>query len=94
MALLYRTSAAARYCTLRGRPTSAATLRKLRLKGPEDPGNHGPPFLRDPDSTHCLYEGNGLNCWVDEWVASLTSVQIPRALHLARAAEPIKDHSP
>jgi hypothetical protein len=94
MALLYRTKDAAQYCTSLGRPVSPATLRKLRLKGPDDPGNRGPAFLRDPNSDHCLYSDDVLRTWVDEWTVSLTTAQIPRAAHLARASDGVNDPSP
>jgi len=65
-----KTSAAARYIGL-----SASWLRKQRLRGPDDPRQPGPPFIRLAGT--CLYEISDLDAWLDE--AKRRSTTEPRA---------------
>ncbi len=44
---------------------SASLLRKFRLKGPDDPGEKGPAFIRVSDYL-ILYEYIELDRWLDE----------------------------
>jgi hypothetical protein len=44
---------------------SASLLRKLRLRGPDDPGNHGPEFIR-LSPTLTVYEIAALDRWLDQ----------------------------
>jgi hypothetical protein len=54
-----RTTDAARYLGL-----SASLLRKWRLRGPADPGNKGPDYIRIGPSL-VLYEIGELDRWID-----------------------------
>jgi hypothetical protein len=65
------TSEAAAFCTARGRRVSVRTLQKLRLKGPDDPGQHGPRFFRDAVTGWCWYLESDLLDWVAELDARL-----------------------
>ena len=79
-----RTAAAARYATERGRPTSPHTLRRLRLRGVDDPGEPGPVWVRDPDTTHCFYTTEALDAWVARWQARLQeATPMSRPAHLS-----------
>jgi hypothetical protein len=74
---------AAKYLTHEGRRTSPSLLRKLRLKGPEDPGPKGPPWARASNG-YCLYPKSGLDAWVAEYKASLRPMapsQMPSRLN-------------
>ena len=64
-----------RSCTPKALPTraaasylgvSAATLRKWRSMGPEDPGPHGPAFIKISRSL-VLYEVDALDLWLDSY---------------------------
>lgn len=54
-----RTAAAARYLGI-----SPSLLRKFRLRGPDDPGDHGPPYIR-LSSSLIVYELVELDRWFD-----------------------------
>jgi hypothetical protein len=54
-----KTSDAARYLGL-----SASWLRKQRARGPDDPGQPGPKFIRLEGA--CLYEVVDLDAWLEE----------------------------
>lgn len=54
-----KTPEAARYLGL-----SPSWLRKKRLRGPDDPGSPGPPFIHIGGA--CLYEIVELDRWLDE----------------------------
>ena len=67
---LLSVSDASKHVTREGCRTSSSLLRKLRLKGPNDPGPKGPPWVRAPNG-YCLYPKSGLDKWVAEYKASL-----------------------
>ena len=83
-----RTAAAAAYASRAGRQTSPSLLRKLRLKGTEDPGEKGPPWERAPNGD-CLYPVSGLDVWIAEYLSALRpglSAEPPRHLLGSRAS--------
>jgi len=55
-----RTTEAARYLGL-----SASLLRKMRSRGPDDPLDRGPPFIKLSPSL-VVYEITGLDGWLDQ----------------------------
>ena len=61
------TTEATRYCNARGRKVSPRTLQKYRLKGQDDPGEHGPRFLRDPATGWAYYLEADLLIWCEEF---------------------------
>jgi hypothetical protein len=77
-----QTTTAAEYCTELGKPTSASFLRKLRLKGPNDPGSQGPAWVRDPSTNYVLYAAASLEAWVTEWEQQLSATRVPKRSHL------------
>jgi hypothetical protein len=80
-----RTAEAAAYATGLGRNTSASSLRKYRLRGPDDPGEHGPPWERAPNGD-CLYGVPGLDAWVAEYLSALRPAEpADQPSHLSRA---------
>jgi hypothetical protein len=81
-----RTAAAAQHCRDLGRPTSPHTLRKLRQKGPDDPGDQGPPWVRDPATEHCMYPVEGLDAWVHQWEKRLKATRVPKLARLCDEA--------
>ena len=86
MSLLVTTQLAAKHCTQKGRRVSAGHLRKLRLKGQQDPGPHGPAWVRDPANGYCLYAVEELDRWVDEWKATLSQQKASAPSRLQSAA--------
>lgn len=70
MTQMLRTSAAADFLSNNGKPTSASLLRKQRLKGPDDPGTQGPPWVRAPNGD-CLYSVDGLRAYLAKYHAQL-----------------------
>jgi hypothetical protein len=54
-----RTMAAATYLGV-----SASLLRKFRAMGPDDPGTHGPAYIKISSSI-VLYEISALDAWLD-----------------------------
>jgi len=74
------TKTAAEFCTARGRPITAKSLQNYRIKGPEDPGEHGPKFYRDPVSGWVYYDEVELAAWVDGFKERLVEgARQPRA---------------
>lgn len=65
------TTAAARFCTVNGRPVSHRTLQKYRARAPNDPGERGPNFLRDPATGYSYYREDDLLAWCRELDARL-----------------------
>lgn len=55
-----RTTDAARYLGI-----SSSLLRKMRLRGPEDPLGAGPPYIR-LSSSLIVYEIDRLDSWLDD----------------------------
>jgi hypothetical protein len=83
-----RTAAAAAYLSARGRQTSPSLLRKLRLRGVDDPGERGPPWERAPNGD-CLYPVSAL----EQYLAAYNARLVPMAPaeppeHLLRAKRP------
>jgi hypothetical protein len=64
------TSPAAAYLRAHGKRASASLLRKLRTKGPADPGQSGPKWVRDP-AGYCLYRREDLDAYLEQWRAQL-----------------------
>jgi hypothetical protein len=64
------TTQAAAYLRARGRRASASLLRKLRMKGLDDPGQSGPKWVRDP-AGYCLYRREDLDAYLEQWRAQL-----------------------
>lgn len=62
----YLTSAAAKFCSENGRPTSPRTLQKYRRKAPDDPGEKGPNWFRDPVTGFAIYFEADLLAWIRE----------------------------
>jgi len=54
-----RTVEAADYCGV-----SASLFRKFRKKGPDDPGDHGPEFIKVSHNI-VIYEIAALDAWID-----------------------------
>ena len=71
MAKKFLTAAAARYCSEHGRSISHRTLQKYRTKGPDDPGELGPKFFRDPVTQATVYFETDLLAWITELDARL-----------------------
>jgi hypothetical protein len=83
-----RTSDAARFLTGRGKQTSVSLLRKLRTKGADDPGDHGPSWVRAPNGD-CLYPVSSLEQYLADYHAKLrpmAAMEAPSAA-LEAAAE-------
>jgi hypothetical protein len=68
------TAAAAQYLSAGGRRASASLLRKFRMKGLTDPGDHGPRWVRDPGG-YCLYRREDLDAYLAEWRARLRPME-------------------
>jgi hypothetical protein len=64
----FRTSEAAKYLTQAGLSTSVSFLQKLRLRGPDDPRDHGPDFFRD--NKICWYSESALNEYLGRRIAA------------------------
>jgi hypothetical protein len=77
----YTTPEAARYI---GR--SISWLRKKRLRGPDDPGDPGPRYLK-PDGGSAIYLLEDL----DRWLNSLVSPRPPEGGEHRRAHESLTD---
>ena len=63
-----RTRDTAKWLTERGKRTSPSLLRKQRLMGRDDPGDHGPDWVRAPNND-CLYPVSALERYIDAWYA-------------------------
>jgi hypothetical protein len=87
LTMYLKTAAAAKHVTSLGRPVSAHTLRKLRQRGTDDPGEPGPEWVRDPLNGYCLYSTEGLTRWVDAWRSRLATTAVTRPSHLAAAVD-------
>lgn len=68
--VLLTTREASVYCKSRGRTVSVGSLRRYRLRAPDDPGEKGPDFVRD-DQGLCLYPCQSLESWIAAWRAKL-----------------------
>jgi hypothetical protein len=67
--MLLTTKEAVAYVKSRGRPTvSLGSLRRYRLRAPDDPGEKGPDFVRD-DRGNVFYPVQALEGWVAMWKA-------------------------
>jgi hypothetical protein len=62
----YLTTSAAAFCSSNGRKVSARTLQKWRLRAPNDPGERGPRYWRDPVSGYVFYLEDDLRAWIAE----------------------------
>lgn len=81
------TTQAARFCGEHGRSVSPRTLQKYRTRAPEDPGEHGPNFLRDPVTGYSFYREEDLLTWCRELDARLIErAAVPQSPALARDA--------
>lgn len=60
------TSQAADYASGLGKPTSRSYLQKCRIRGPDDPRDHGPDFWRGEDG-RCWYQKDAIDAWVFAW---------------------------
>jgi hypothetical protein len=66
--VLLTTREASVYCKSRGRTVSVGSLRRYRLRAPDDPGEKGPDFVRD-DQGLCRYPVQSLEGWIAAWRA-------------------------
>lgn len=76
---------AAKFCRENGRPVSKTYLRRLRFKGKNDPGTHGPAWVRNPDNGYVMYSTDALLTWIVEWEKSLAPSVQSKPAHLAAA---------
>jgi hypothetical protein len=67
-AVLLTTREASIYCKSRGRAVSMGSLRRYRARGPDDPGEKGPDFVRD-ELGLCRYPVQALEGWIAMWRA-------------------------
>jgi len=75
-----KTGDAADYCGI-----SPGLLRKKRLMGPDDPGDHGPPFIRISEFV-VVYEIAALDAWLAERHAARPSLDAAVAARVAARA--------
>lgn len=67
-AVLLTTREASLYCKSRGRAVSVGSLRRYRLRGPDDSAERGPDFVRDEQGL-CRYPVQALEGWIAMWRA-------------------------
>jgi hypothetical protein len=82
----FRTGAAAKFLAEIGEKYSPRTLQGYRLKGPDDPGEPGPKWYRDPITEECFYFSDDLLAWIDERNSRLVErSHVPQRKQLATA---------
>ena len=59
----FRTKEAAAFLTALGDRISHRTLQGYRTRGPDDPGEAGPKWFRDPVTGDCVYFEEDLVTW-------------------------------